>query len=319
MNGLRFSKMTSNSMTLAKFAKTPKLLTDFRYVAAFAVFFSYLCSSASAEECSNSRQVFLLDRTSELNEAERSAFAAGIKTLFADDEFGGEIVIGEVRGSSLSSEWIFRTCVPANFEVTPACEEYFDSVNPSREEEEGPAFLEAPLQWLEVLLFGDDEREFSNAERISCQQERAAFDGQRAEHQAKALQAVQDVASEDVATSQTALAETVFRALETQCIRAQCQLFVFSNLLDNNWQQIILEESGHRAMGERVVQDAPFFDPANTNVKNVMVWGFGFDERNGENKTELDVQAALRLQQYWSGFFDEIATGSVSIHFEMPR
>ena len=306
-------------MTLPIFFKARTRLPDFQYVAAFAMLFSFLCSSASAQECSNIRQVFLLDRTSELNEAEQSAFAAGIETLFADDEFGGEIVIGEVRGSSLSSEWIFRTCVPANFEVSPACREYFDSVDPSREEEEGPAFLDAPLQWFEVLLFGDDEREFSNAERISCQQERASFDGQRAEQQAEALQAVQDVASEDVATSQTALAETVFRALETQCIRAQCQLFVFSNLLDNNWRQIIREESGHRAMGERVVLDAPFFDPADTTVENVMVWGFGFDERNGENKSELDVQAALRLQQYWSGFFDQIATGSVSIHFEMPR
>lgn len=191
----------------------------------------FVPNSGFAQNCGEVRQVFLLDRTSELNVAEQNALESGIGTLFDDETFGGEIVIGEVRGSSLSSEWIFETCVPANFQVSPACQEYFASVDPNRESDPAPGLLEAPLLWMERALFGDPERVYSNAERISCQQERASFDSRRAELKQEALSAITDVARSGVATSQTALGDTIFRSIENQCSRMKCEMYIFQTYL----------------------------------------------------------------------------------------
>lgn len=311
--------MSGRKYLMKKRHKEVKFTFSTTMIIAFALAISLVGTSAMAQECGDTRQVFLLDRTSALNAAEESAFDAGIDTLFENDQFGGEIVIGEVRGSSLSFEWIFQTCVPVDFQVSPACTDYFASFDSDQAEEPRSTFTEAPLDWLDSILFGTDDREFSSAERISCQQERASFDGSREESQKQALEAVKRVTLDDVTSSETALAETIFRAIDTQCSLKSCQLYVFSNLLDNNWREVVRNSFDQSQQGKRKVLDAPFFDPSANTVENVLVWGFGFDERDGEAKMELSVEAAIRLRTYWTSFFEQLADQKVSIHFEMPR
>lgn len=81
----------------------------------------------------------------------------------------------------------------------------------------------------------------------------------------------------------------------------------------------MISQSDQFSLGQAAVRSAPLFNLDSSMVLGIVVWGFGFDERDGERKRELPTQHALRLYQYWSGFFGEITSRRVSIHFEMPR
>lgn len=268
---------------------------------------------AQSQSCTGDRHILIVDRTSTLNRAEQDAFEAGIQILFQDPEFGGELMIGEVRGASLSSEWSFETCVSNEFTPSLACEDVLSR------DEENTALGEDFISWAKGIVIGTKEREVTPEERLICQQERNDFEAVRLESQEQALQAVMEVSQQDVATSKTALAETIFRTIQSRCAITSCDLYIFSNLLDNGWKELVDEEGDFTAMGRQTVLEAPRFEPSESQADRVMVWGFGFNELNGEAKSALREEHAIRLENYWTGFFEEISDGSVQISFEMPR
>jgi len=286
-----------------------------RLFISFIIAYTLIAGTAVAQSqpCTGDRHILIVDRTSKLNRAEQNAFEAGIEILFQNPEFGGELMIGEVRGASLSSEWIFETCVSNEFTPSLACEDVL-----GRDEENkntGVSFLD----WARNMVTGTKRREVTPLERLTCQEEKAEFEAVRLNSQREALRAVMEVSQEDVATSNTALAQTIFRTIQSRCAIRSCNLYVFSNLLDYGWKDLIAKEADFAEIGRQTVLEAPRFDRSESKLNRVMVWGFGFNERNGEAKSALSEEQALRLESYWTGFFEEVSDQAVRISFEMPR
>ena len=141
----------------------------------------------------------------------------------------------------------------------------------------------------------------------------------RLENQKEALQDVMEVSQEDVTASETALAQTILRMIQLRCAIRPCNLYIFSNHLDRGWKELIETDEDFAEMGRQAVYDAARFDPSESKTNRLTVWGFGFNELNGEAMSALREQEAIRLESFWTGFFEAISDEVVSIGFEMPQ
>lgn len=258
------------------------------------------------------RHVFLVDRTSLLNEREKIALEDGVEVIFSRPDLAGEVHVAEVRGSALSYEWILDLCVEGFHAPSPACR----IAHPA---EENGSLLSNPVGALARLFGTDDQGRPSNADRLRCERERSQSLSRRQESQAAALEHLKERSGLAVDPSPTALAATVFRVIRSRCSHEPCHLYIFSNLLDAGWSELVGMEDGHRERGAARVRDDPFFDPAAVLVETVAVWGFGFNEQNGEQKEELPQDVAVRLVAYWEAFFQEIGAEVEAIDFELPQ
>ena len=295
-------------------------MRHFLIVAFIALVSAGSSPTARAESgCKGGRHIFLIDRTSELNRPELEAFRDGVTVLFQNAEFYGEIELAELRGSALSYEWIYGSCIQGQFVPPPACLEYFEAINGAGPNEEvNRSIWSDPLGWLSGL-FGDSEIQFDESLIVDCQREHNKFLENREFEKSRVVQAIIEKGREAVESTETALTESLFRILSSRCKKLSCKLYVFSNLLDDNWRRKIKQGHGLIKLGAESARNAKLFDPKEVKVETVVAWGFGFDETDGDDKIVLSGSTREKLIDYWKGFFGEIADGSVEIDFEIPR
>lgn len=289
--------------------------------AAIIVGFFGLQSAAFAQnpiQCSGGKNIFVIDRTSALNESEEYAFRDGVRVLFSNLSFSGHMEIAEVRSSALTFKWIYEGCVEGEYDEPATCEEYFKFSRSEIISSQNPSFFSNPLDWLSTI-FQSDNHEFSDELVFRCEEDRDSFFARRLAQQTKVLEDVVNAGTSDISESSTALAETIFGVVSSRCSKSDCNLYVFSNLLDNGWQDIIKRPTTARQDATSYVVEHPFFDRNTSKVNDVVVWGFGFNELNSNEKFELRADEASVLKEYWTYFFSAIASGLVSIQFEIPR
>ncbi|WP_289393478.1 hypothetical protein [Peteryoungia algae] len=268
---------------------------------------------AFGQNCDGARNILIVDRTSQLNAAESRALEDGIAIMFEDRSFGGELMIGEVRGSSLSSEWIYESCVARDYVPSIACEGVLSDSNRPQH------FLDDPFDWMKNAVFGGPQREPNTKAVLLCEAERAEAETQRAEDKTKVLEELRQITKKAVSSSPTALGDTIFRVAQARCAKTSCNLYVFSNLLDAGWKELVAADVQQSEAGARAVTSSSRLNGATVKINSVMVWGFGFDEQDGEQKFQLSDDAALKLLEYWKAFFTKLSGENVYIGFEMPQ
>ncbi len=281
------------------------------FIISLGLFPEHLFAQAA---CSNERQIVLIDRTSVPNEAEKRAMDEGLRVLFSRSDFKGEVQFAEIRGSQLRTEWFFNTCVP-EYNPSPFCEEYFDSRSA-----ETSNWKNDPVGAMLDFLFPSDVAR-SSSEALECLSEEARYNEERKAIQESALEAVLDVAKKPVPSSETAIARSIVRVARSHCSEMDCDLFVFSNLLDHGWHDI-LDASEPNVLGAEFARKEISERSVDAKYRDIVVWGFGFNELDRERKSELETTnpgATTVLRRYWTGFFGEMVSGSVDIGFDMPQ
>ena len=268
--------------------------------------------------CSKQRHIFLLDRTSQMNEEEDRAFRNGIGYLFTGNQVSGFIELIDIRDSGLSYSPLNQTCIPDQYRPTSVCKEYFDS----REETEAESSRTQTLtdRFFDIIsYFWSPGEQFDDFQTLNCEQEISVFQNKSRELRDEASRIIFEILDQGVDSSKTSIVEAIVEISYSRCSDANCNIYVFSNLLDNNWKEIISNDHDLKELGSKVVERYEQFDSGIPKFDTALVWGFGFNELDGEGKSELPSSIKRKLSAYWSGVFSVLADKPVPISFEMRR
>jgi hypothetical protein len=256
------------------------------------------------------RNIIVLDRSTDLGGASK-LLAAGIRELVGPADFEGRVDLIEVRDTAIGYELIADLTVTR---VPPA---------PS------PVLLaECP----------HEEGAFSQPsvakKRLACEDEnfgrQQSFSKQISDYQAKAAEAklqrddlvqrIDSFASVKRSTEDhTEIRRALTEILRSRCDGEPCVLYIFSDLLDTDVKNVVLETASTNeevaGLGKRDASEGFRLDGLLSDFK-VVAWGIGRSDVGVD--IQLLPRERERLVEYWKAFFATWGAKKTYLGFEFP-
>lgn len=256
-------------------------------------------SLAVAEACSTQRHIVLLDRTSVMNDVEIASFQRGVEVLVQQKGIEGTVEVLEINDTSAGFVSVLEECIAFQLDLMEGCEV---------PEQENQGVLS------QILDFLFPPQSTPNDEILSavCRQETIANEEFERSSRMSAVNKIVAVLSTRNQTSDTALLETIAEILASRCKNMECDLHIFSNLIDTRTKSIDDGEP-YSDLGNTEMKVALEERGFTRKISSVEVWGFGFDDRDGGRKRELSDEQRSLLINYWRGAFSAFSDTFVPI------
>ncbi len=117
-------------------------------------------------------------------------------------------------------------------------------------------------------------------------------------------------------TSKTDILGTVIEVVSTRCKDLPCTVYIFSNLLDTRFKLALRSKDQHvdfNSVGIHIVEELLTERPYVAQLPKIHVWGFGFNDLDGDKKRELTPTQRSSLLGFWSGIFSRLSDKEVRI------
>lgn len=233
----------------------------------------------------------IVDRTTDADPSAKERYKAGVGQIFQNEKYAGHVTVGEIRDTSVAWKVLGSGCLDS-VETVKALRP------PAR------TWYESLWRWLEELFrkwLAPQPSEREVARRRSQARDIGA------DRAAMARDVAALIETSNVTKRDTEIAQSLTSALQSSCERrAQCNIFVYSDLLDSAAKLAQKNKEDMRMAGRTRARSLleEYQPEISKTVVITRVWGFARgDEKAG---VALDDERRRGIREYWLGFFDVV-------------